>query len=116
MELILNIYSQKERNENGKRKIEKTYKTDSYELLYGTVEDVLKLFDGVTNLEKDEEIFNIIKSAREQVNDLLKDVFVGISEDELRRTNLDEIALVIVSVLKSSLKEIITKAKNAMRV
>lgn len=116
MELKLNIYSQNERDEKGKRKIEKTYKTDSYELLYGTVEDVLNLFDDVAILQKDEDIFNIIKSARNQVNDLLKDIFLGISDDELRRTNLDEIAIVIINVLKSSLKEIVTKAKNVMRV
>ena len=116
MELKLNIYSQKERDAKGKRKIEKTYKVDSYELLYGTIEDVLNLFDDVAILEKDEEIFNIIKSARNQVNDLLKDIFIGISDDELKRTNFEEIATVIIDVLKSSLNEIITKAKNAMRV
>ena len=116
MELKLNIYSQKERDEKGKRKIDKTYKTDSYELLYGTVEDVLNLFDDVAVLKKEEDILNIINSARDQVNDLLKDIFVGISDEELRRTNLQEIAVVILNVLKSSLKEIITKAKNVMRV
>lgn len=116
MKLQLNIYSQNERDEKGKRKVEKTYTTDSYELLYGTVEDVLNLFDDVAVLQKEEEIINIIKSAKNQVNDLLKDIFVGITDDELKRTTFDEIVVVVIDVLKSSLTEIIGKAKNAMRV
>lgn len=115
MELKLNIYSSTERDKNGKRTIEKTYKVDSYELLYGTVEDVLNLFD-VESLKTDEDVLRIVKSAKNQVNDLLKDIFIGIADDELRRANFDEMALVIVSVLKSSINEIIGKVKNVMRV
>lgn len=114
MELRLNIYS-RERDEKGKRKIAKVYKTDSYELLYGTVEDILNLFD-MADLKNEDEIINIIKDAKNQVNDLLKDIFIGLKDEELRNTNFDEIVIVIMNVLKSSLKEIIGKAKNVMRV
>lgn len=115
MELKLNIYSSTERDKNGKRKIDNTYTVDSYELLYGTVEDVLNLFD-VESLKTDEDVLRIVKSAKNQVNDLLKDIFIGITDEELRRANFDEMAIVIINVLKSSLNEIIGKAKNVMRV
>lgn len=114
MEFKLNIYS-KEKESNGKRKIQKEYKIDSYDLLYGTVEDILNLFD-VTDLNNEDELFKLIKNAKNQVNDLLKDIFVGLTDEELKMTKFDEAAIVIVSVLKESIKDIVTKSKNAMRV
>lgn len=113
MDLILKIYS-KERDENGKRKILKTYEQNSYSLLYGTVEDILKLFDG-KSLQNDEEIINVVKGGKDQVDDLLKDIFYGLKDEEIRNAEIDEIALVLVEVLKGTILSIVTKAKNAMR-
>lgn len=113
MELVLNIYS-RERDEKGNRIISKTYKANDYELLYGVIEDVLNLFD--PNVLKDEEkLLDIIQSARNEVNDLLKDIFFGITDEELRYTTLNEIVEVVVNVLKYSIVGIIGKAKNVVR-
>lgn len=113
MELVLNIYS-RERDENGKRKILKTYKGNDYQLLYGTVEDVLNLFDPNV-LKDDDKILDVIQSARNEVNDLLKDIFLGITDEELKGTTLDEIVQVVINVLTYSMLGIIGKAKNVMR-
>lgn len=113
MDLILKIYS-KERDEKGNRKIIKTYEQNSYSLLYGTVEDILKLFDG-KSLQNDEEIINLVKGGKDQVDGLLKDIFYGLKDEEIRGAEIEEIAFVLVEVLKDSILSIVTKAKNAMR-
>ena len=80
----LNIYkTQKE--------IEKTYEVDSYDLMYGTVEDILGIFDALDDYSDNMEVFKVIQRNRTKLNDLLMDVFPDMKEEELRRIKLKEL-------------------------
>lgn len=104
MELKLNIY--KNRDE-----IEKTYVTDTFKLWFGTVEDFAKLI----NLDEiqtgsDAEIISLVGKSifgsMDIIKDLMKDVFVGLTDDELRRTDVSDLATVIVEIVKFTLETI----------
>lgn len=98
----LNIYNKKE--------IVKTYTAATYELMFGTVEDLLKLI----NVDKmktgsDTEIIKMVGEmligGLGDVKWLLLDVFDGLTEDELRNTKVSEIATVLVEVVKFAIVE-----------
>lgn len=82
MELKLNIY-------NGKI-IEKTYITDTYDLMYGTIEDVLNVID-LDKIDKSVELGKMIIRLLPLIKPFLKDVFDGLTDEELRRTKVKEV-------------------------
>ena len=82
MELKLNIY-------NGKV-IEKTYITDTYDLMYGTIEDVLNVID-LDKIDKSVELGKMIIRLLPLINPFLKDVLDGLTDEELRRTKVKEV-------------------------
>lgn len=104
MELNLNVYK-------NAQEIEKTYTTDTFKLFFGTIEDFAQLLE-LDNL-KDGSNSEIIKAvagtvvrSTETVRELLKDVFVGITDAELRRTDINEIATIIVEIVKYTIATI----------
>lgn len=98
----LNIY--------GKKKVIKTYEAESYDLMFGTVEDVMTMFN-VDNLTtgSDVEIIKMVGTALPQcintVKPLLKDIFEGLTDDELKNTKMKEIILVLVEVIKHAFSQ-----------
>lgn len=99
----LNIY-------NGK-KIVKTYEADTYDLMFGTLEDVanaIKLDEMKSGT--DEEIlrmaFNLIASSLGTVRELLKDIFDGITEEEMRMVKVKEIAQVLFDVVRYTIEQL----------
>ena len=99
----LNIYD--------KKRIVKTYEAETYDLMWGTVEDIteaLKL-DEMKTGNKDEIVkmaVTLVVEAKSTVNDLIKDIFEGITDEELRNTRVAEIASVLVDVVMYTLKEL----------
>ena len=89
--LELNIYA-------NQRDIEKTYKIDHYDLMYGTVEDTLAIFDEIEDLHDNMQIFRVIQKNRQKLNDLLKDIFPDLTDDELRRIKLKELVPVFMGL------------------
>ena len=93
----LNIYENK--------KVVKTYEAESYDLMFGTVEDVMTLFN-VDQLQtgSDVEIIKMVGAALPScintVKPLLKDIFDGLTDDELKCAKMVEIVKVIVDVVK----------------
>ena len=99
----LNIYKGK--------KIEKTYEADTYDLMFGTVEDVAE----AVNLDQlktgsDVEIITMIGklvlNSMDTVKDLLKDIFDGITDEEIKRTKVKEIAAVLLDVVKYTIAQL----------
>lgn len=80
----LNIYK-------NQKEIEKTYEVDNYDLMYGTVEDILGIFDELEDYSDNMEIFKVIQRNRTKLNDLLMDVFPDMNEEELRKIKLKEL-------------------------
>ena len=99
----LNIYDHKE--------VIKTYEADEYELMFGTVEDMidaakLDKIESGTDAEIVIAATNLVTTSMDTVKDLLKDVFDGLTDDEIRHTRVSEIVNVIVDVIKYAISQI----------
>lgn len=99
----LNIYNKKE--------IVKTYEVDTYDLMFGVLEDVadaIKLDElkTGTDVEIIKMVGNLVITSMSTVKELLKDIFEGITDDELKNTKVSEIAAVLVDVVKFTLNQL----------
>lgn len=95
----INIYrSQKE--------IEKSYSVDNYDLMFGTIEDVLAIFDEIEDISNNIELFKAIQANRSKLYDLLKDIFPELTDDELRRVKLKELVPVFMELFAFVMKSI----------
>ncbi len=111
MELKLDIYEKKE--------IVKTYTANTYDLMFGTVEDFVNLVD-LDALESgsDAEIAKLVVKATfggmDMVKNLLKDIFEGITDEELKHTKTSDIVKVVVNIVKYTMAEMVKglKLKN----
>lgn len=105
MELKLNIYK-------GKNEIERTYTAQDYDVMYGTVEDLLDLLDleALTNTGDKEGIISavtrLLKARKDVINPLMLDIFDGLTEEELRRTKAIDLLNVIVGLTGFSLDQL----------
>jgi hypothetical protein len=107
MELKLNIYGK----ENGKKTVVKTYKAETYDIMFGTVEDLINTLnlDGLNtqdNVELVKVATNIVLNGMDVLKPLLKDIFEGLTDDELRNTKVTEIVTVLMETVKFSMAEI----------
>jgi len=108
MDLKLNIYKKKE--------IVKTYTAETYDLMFGTVEDLLDVID-IDNIQSDNKaellkaIAKVIASSLDIVKPLLKDIFDGLTDEELRNTKMTEIIEVLTNIVTYSINQI-TKGNN----
>lgn len=105
----LNIYD--------KKKIVKTYEADTYDLMFGTVEDVadaVKIDEMTTGSDAEiiQLVGKLILSSKETVKDLMKDIFDGITDEELRRTKVSEQAAVLVDVVTYTIKQLSINARK----
>lgn len=80
----LNIYK-------NQKEIEKTYEVEAYDLMYGTVEDIFEIMDGIDQNANTSDLFKVVQKNRKKLNDLLKDVFPEITDEELKRIKLKEL-------------------------
>ena len=90
----LNIYSGKN--------IVKTYEVDNYDLTYGVIEDVVEIIDG-KDLENKNDLINVAIDSFHLLRPLLKEVFDGLTDDELRTVKIRELIVVIVELIKASI-------------
>ena len=93
----LNIYEGK--------KVVKTYTADSYDILWGTVQDVASVveIDSIKTLQYVDVVAAILKlifAKPDEFNRLLKDVFDGLTDEELRKVKFKEIAWVMADIVK----------------
>lgn len=109
MELKLNIYE--------KKKIINTYTAETYDLMFGTVEDLVDLIN-LDQLEKgtDAEIIklvgNVVIKGMDIIKPLLKDIFDGLTDEDLKHTKVSEIATVLVEVVKFSISQMVQGANG----
>ena len=108
MDLKLNIYE--------KRKIIKTYTAETYDLMFGTVEDLLDVID-IDNIQADNRtellkaVAKVLAHSMDIVKPLLKDVFDGLTDEELRNTKISEIVDALSNIVTYSINQI-TKGNN----
>lgn len=112
MKFTLNIYKKKE--------VVKTYECDSYDLMFGTLEDFLNILDleTMTGEMSDTDFIKlvsvIITKSLGELKPLLMDVFDGLTEKELRNTKVKELVAVMIQIVMYSISEIkgVTNSKN----
>ena len=99
----LNIYDHKE--------VIKTYEANEYELMFGTVEDMIEAakldkIESGTDAEIVMAATSLVTTSMDTVKDLLKDVFDGLTDDEIRNTRVSEIVNVVVDILMYAVSQI----------
>ena len=104
MNLILNIYKGRE--------IEKTYTTDTYDIMFGTIESVIEIID-INKLDNNLELGKMILKLLPQIKPLLKDIFDGVTDDEIKRTKVKELIPLFVEVFTYSLNELSSLGSNS---
>ncbi|MCI8546319.1 MAG: hypothetical protein HFJ44_03710 [Clostridia bacterium] len=108
MDLKLNIYE--------KRKVIKTYTAETYDLMFGTVEDLLDVMD-IDNIQADNRtellkaVAKVLAHSMDIVKPLLKDIFEGLTDEELRNTKISEIVDALSNIVTYSINQI-TKGNN----
>ena len=99
----LNIYE--------KKKIVKTYEVEAYDVKFGTLEDITKAIDldslkTGSNVEIIKMAGKLILTNIETFKVLFKDIFDGITDEELKKASLKEMATVIVDIVKYTISEL----------
>lgn len=102
--LVLNIYKGKQ--------IEKTYTSDTADLMYGTIEDIISILDAVQSNDTD-KIIDAITGCLKELKPMLMDIFDGLTEEELRRTKVSELVVVFVNIFKFSLLQMDFAGNNS---
>lgn len=82
------------------KKVEKTYSIDSYDLMYGTVEDFVSIID-FDKVEDKNELAKMVVNGLGKLKPLLKDVFPEITDEELKRTKVRDVVECIVQIATS---------------
>lgn len=98
MKFELNVY--------GKNGTEKKYETDSFHITYGAVQEFLDLdlFERLSDMKEsgDQEAISLVMDIMPKIPAFVKMVFPAITEDEIARADISEIAHLIFSVFKEA--------------
>lgn len=98
MELKLNIYK-------NSKEVEKTYIAETVDIMFGTIEDILGLIDG-KSLDNTDDMLQLATGAIKELKPFLKEVFEGLTDEELRRTKLKELIPLFVDLFKYAIGEL----------
>ena len=88
--ISLNIYKK-----DDKKTIEKTYTVDGYELMLGTVEEFVNIID-VDKLNDNTAVAGMVLKGYGKIKPLIKEIFPGITDEELNRVKVTELVQVII--------------------
>lgn len=108
--ISLNIY----KAEN-KKEVEKTYTAESYDLMFGTVEEFMRVID-LDKIVDNAEVAKMVVKGFSQIKPLLHDVFPEITDEELQRTKVSDLVQTILQIavaVAENLKEL--KSGNLKR-
>lgn len=118
----LNIYK-------NQREIIKTYECDRYRLMYGTIMDLTNIIDlqlvvdylqgkEISDERFVENLIDLITNSMNLINGLLKDMFEGLTDEELKQTDIYEIIQIVIEVASESVplikSGVAKKVKNLM--
>lgn len=95
----LNIYSKENRGE-----VEKVYTAESYDLMLGTIEDIVKDFD-LDEMTNDVAIASMVLKKYKLLKPFIKDIFVGVTDEELNRVKVKELIPLFAQVFKSIVQD-----------
>ena len=99
MNLVLNIY------DPDTKLIAKQYTEDTVDIMFGTVEDLIDIVD-LDNLNNDMEWAKLIMLSMKKIKPLLKEVFDGLTDEELKHTKIKELIPLFINIIKFAISEI----------
>jgi hypothetical protein len=106
-DLKLNIYNGKE--------IEKTYVAEEFDIMFGTIEDLLEVID-FDKLEDEKEVVKVVIATLNQLKPFLKQIFDGLTDDEIKRTKVKELVPLFVNIVTYTIDELKgLMSKNQLR-
>lgn len=97
MEITLKIYEG--------RKVVKEYKAETIDFSFGIIEDVLDALD-FENMGSQTEIAGMIIKASKQLRPLLKDIFDGVTDEEIRNTRMQNLIEVFKGLYMYAMQEL----------
>lgn len=80
--------------------IEKTVTAETYDLMFGTVEDILWLLDAIGDTTDADAVLKAITVNWDKLCVLLLDVFPEMTRDDLKHVKVREVVPVIVELFK----------------
>lgn len=104
MELTLKIYEGK--------KVVKEYKAETIDFSFGVVEDVLDALD-FEHMDNNMQIAGMIVKASKQLKPFLKDIFDGVTDEELRHTRMQNLIEIFKGMYNYAVNELGLAAAGA---
>lgn len=103
MEIKLKIYNGNE--------VEKVYTAETIDFSFGVIEDILDAFD-MENMKTGNkaEIAGIIIKCSKQLKPFLKDMFPGVTDEEIRRTHIQNLIEVFKGLYEYATGELLNAA------
>lgn len=92
-EIKLNIYDRET------KELSKTFTTDSFDLMFGTVEDIIAIID-LDKLNSKTETAKMIIMAWGELKPFLKDIFPGLTDEDIRGIKINEMIPVFMDIFK----------------
>ena len=99
MQLVLNVYDPQTKN------IAKQYTAETVDIMFGTIEDLIEVVD-VEKLNDNMEWAKFIAMSLKKLKPLLKEVFIGVTDEELKNTKIKELIPLFVNIFKYMMSEI----------
>ena len=99
MQLVLNIY------DPVSKMIAKQYTAETVDIMFGTIEDLIDIID-VEKLNDNMEWAKVIGVGMKKLKPLLKEVFTGVTDEELKNTKIKELVPLFINIFKYMMSEI----------
>ena len=89
----INIYK-------NQKEIEKTFEVKTYDIMYGTVQDILSIIDEAGDLSDEDALYNILAKNMSKIDELLLDIFgdEGLVKEDLRKIKVKELVPIFVEL------------------
>ena len=91
--LTLNIYKDQ-------KTVVKTVTVDGYDIMYGTVEDIFEILEGVEDVTDQTALLKLVAQNRQKLNALLLDVFPDLTAEDLKHVKLKELVNLFIDLFK----------------
>lgn len=106
MQLVLNIY------DPVNKLIVKQYTAETVDIMFGTIEDLIDIID-VEKLNDNMEWAKVIGVGMKKLKPLLKEVFTGVTDEELKNTKIKELVPLFINIFKYMMSEISGLGNNS---
>lgn len=110
--LKLNVYSETDRS-----KVEKTYEAETVDIFWGTIEDITEKIDvNVLDFQKGKEtmieVGKTVVKLIPSIKPVLKDVFIGLTDEELRNCKASDMGKVFIEIVRYAYEQMTTIDDN----